>query len=172
MDGADKYAKKYALELGCKYIEVNPSHTPKNLYSYMGKEWYNKEYSVKNLHTRNKILAKSVDKLIAFVPEGDTANGTASTVKYAIKFNKKVVVITWFFYVYTYIYIYMRRLVMEKVKLTSVKVYINEQYKFKKACLENEMNFQKLVNRALYLYNNDEKFKNKIEQTTILTEKY
>tara|TARA_Y100000385_G_scaffold278654_1_gene327247 strand:+ start:1646 stop:1846 length:201 start_codon:yes stop_codon:yes gene_type:complete len=66
----------------------------------------------------------------------------------------------------------MRRLVMEKVKLTSVKVYINEQYKFKKACLENEMNFQKLVNRALYLYNNDEKFKNKIEQTTILTEKY
>ena len=32
---------------------------------------------------------------------------------------------------------------MEKVKLTSVKVNINEQYKFKKICLENGMNFQK-----------------------------
>jgi len=61
---------------------------------------------------------------------------------------------------------------MEKVKLTSVKVYIDEQYKFKKTCLENGMNFQKLVNRALYLYNNDKKFKEQIEKTTILTEKY
>jgi len=93
-DGADKYVKKYALELGCKYIEVNPSHTPKNLYSYMRESWYGKEYAVKNFHTRNKILAKSIDRLIAFVPEGDNASGTASTVKYAMKFNKKVVVIT------------------------------------------------------------------------------
>ena len=31
-DGADKYAKKYALELDCSYIEVNPAHTVKNLY--------------------------------------------------------------------------------------------------------------------------------------------
>ena len=61
---------------------------------------------------------------------------------------------------------------MEKVKLTSVKVYIDEQYKFKKTCLENGMNFQKLVNRALYLYNNDKKFKEQIEKTVALTEKY
>ena len=61
---------------------------------------------------------------------------------------------------------------MEKVKLTSVKVCVDEQYKFKKTCLENGMNFQKLVNRALYLYNNDKKFKEQIEKTTILTEKY
>lgn len=93
-DGADKYAKKYALELGCKYVELNPSHTPKNLYSYMRESWYGKEYSIKNFHTRNKILAKTIDRLIAFVPEGDAASGTASTVKYAMKFNKKVVVIT------------------------------------------------------------------------------
>jgi hypothetical protein len=32
-DGADKFAKKYAIELGCNYIEFNPAHTPKNLYS-------------------------------------------------------------------------------------------------------------------------------------------
>jgi hypothetical protein len=66
----------------------------------------------------------------------------------------------------------MRRLVMEQVKLTSVKVCINEQHKFKRICLDNEMNFQKLVNRALYLYNNDKKFKDKIEKTVILTDKY
>ena len=60
---------------------------------------------------------------------------------------------------------------MEKVKLTSVKVSVNEQYKFKKICLENGMNFQKLVNRALYLYNNDDKFKQKIEKM-VMNEKY
>ena len=59
----------------------------------------------------------------------------------------------------------MRRIVMEKVKLTSVKVCIDEQYKFKKTCLENGMNFQKLVNRSLYLYNNDKKFRDSIDKT-------
>ena len=93
-DGADKYAKKYALELDCKYIEVNPSHTVKNLYSYMREDWYGKKYSPKNFYVRNKILAKSIDRLIAFVPDGVRANGTASAVKYAVEFNKKVVVIT------------------------------------------------------------------------------
>tara|TARA_R110002020_G_scaffold82359_5_gene203828 strand:- start:12489 stop:12902 length:414 start_codon:yes stop_codon:yes gene_type:complete len=93
-NGAEKYVKKYALELGCKYIEVNPAHTQKNLYSYMRKEWYGKDYSVKHYHTRNKILAKSVDRLIAFVAEGDNPTATASVVKYALKLNKKVVVIT------------------------------------------------------------------------------
>jgi len=92
--GADKYAKKYALELGCKYVEVNPSHTSKNLYSYMRKDWYGKEFNMKNLFIRNKILAKSIDKLIAFVHDGDNDKGTASTVNYAVEFNKKVIVIT------------------------------------------------------------------------------
>ena len=92
--GADRYAKKYALELDCKYVEVNPSHTPKNLYSYMKEEWYGKKYSPKNFYVRNKILAKSIDRLIAFVPEGDSAKGTANTVNYAVEYNKKVVVIT------------------------------------------------------------------------------
>ena len=30
-DGADKYAKKYALELGLQYEEYPPSHFPHNL---------------------------------------------------------------------------------------------------------------------------------------------
>ena len=94
LDGADKYAKKYALELGCNYIEVNPSHTHKNLYSYMRENWYGKEFNIRNFFIRNKILAKSIDKLIAFVHDGDKATATASTVKYAVEFNKKVIVIT------------------------------------------------------------------------------
>ena len=94
LDGADKYAKKYELELGCNYVEVNPSHTPKNLYSYMRENWYGKKYSPKNFYVRNKILAKSVDRLIAFVEDGDNAKGTANTVNYAVEFNKKVIVIT------------------------------------------------------------------------------
>mgnify|MGYP003122909893 FL=1 len=36
-----------------------------------------------------------------------------------------------------------------KTKLTSVKVDIEAQNKFKYICLENGMNFQKLVNRCL-----------------------
>ena len=54
VDGADKYAKKFALELDCKYLEFNPAHTPKNLYSYMKEEWYGKKYSPKNFYVRNK----------------------------------------------------------------------------------------------------------------------
>ena len=92
--GADGFAKKYALELDCNYVEVNPAHTPKNLYSYMREEWYGKKYSPKNFYVRNKILAKSIDRLIAFVPEGDSARGTANTVNYAVEYNKKVIVIT------------------------------------------------------------------------------
>ena len=52
---------------------------------------------------------------------------------------------------------------MEKLKLTSVKVCKEEQYMFKKICLENGMNFQKLVNRCLYLYNNDKNFRKNID---------
>ena len=93
-DGADKYAKKYALELDCTYIEVNPSHTVKNLYSYMREDWYGKLYSVRNFHVRNKILASLVDRLIAFIPSGLKSVGTESTLKYAKKFNKKSIIIT------------------------------------------------------------------------------
>ncbi len=57
---------------------------------------------------------------------------------------------------------------MEKLKLTSVKVCKIEQNAFKKICLDNGMNFQKLVNRCLYLYNNDEKFRNNIDKVAKL----
>ena len=91
--GADKYAKKYALELGCNYKEFNPAHTTPNLYSAMNEGYYNKPYQPKNFFHRNGLLAKYVDCLIAFIPENDEANGTWNTVRAAKKIGKKIVII-------------------------------------------------------------------------------
>ena len=52
----------------------------------------------------------------------------------------------------------------QKTKLTSVKVSVEAQNKFKYICLENGMNFQKLVNRCLILYIEDDKFKKQIDK--------
>jgi len=91
--GADKFAKKFALELGCGYREYNPSHTQKNLYSALHENFYNKKYKPSNYYHRNKLLAKGVDCIIAFIPENTKANGTKDTIQHAKKFNKKVVII-------------------------------------------------------------------------------
>lgn len=93
-DGADRYAKKYALELDCQYLEFNPSHTIKNLYSALHENYYNQPYSVKNFFTRNTMLAKYCDIIIGFVPDSDEARGTKHTISEAKKFDKKIVVIS------------------------------------------------------------------------------
>ena len=92
--GADKYAKKYALELQCHYKEFNPSHTQKNFYSAMPDAFYDKPYNPKNFFHRNKFIAKYVDYLFAFIPEGVPSNGTLNTVKHAKKMEKPVVIVT------------------------------------------------------------------------------
>jgi hypothetical protein len=51
-----------------------------------------------------------------------------------------------------------------ETKLTSVKINIEVQNKFKYICLENGMNFQKLVNRCLVLYLDDTTFRKKIDK--------
>mgnify|MGYP003134820210 CR=1 FL=1 len=73
IDGADKYAKKYALELDCKYLEFNPAHTNRNLYSALHDAYY-------------------VDYLIAFMT--DDSIGTLYTVKEAKRKGKKVVIMS------------------------------------------------------------------------------
>ena len=93
-DGADKFAKKFAIELECNYIEFNPAHTPKNLYSALHENYYGKIYQPKNFFHRNKMLAKYVDCLIAFVPKNGIANGSANTISEAKKYKKKVVIIS------------------------------------------------------------------------------
>lgn len=48
-------------------------------------------------------------------------------------------------------------------KLTSVHVYYVTYKKFKIKSIDSGLSLQKLVNRALDLYNTDENFKNKID---------
>ena len=92
--GADKYAKKYALELGLMYEEYPPFHEVHNLYCTMPESRYGKPYSVKNFHARNKIIAGTSDVVVAFIPEDGLSDGTFSTLKYAKKLNKKIIIIS------------------------------------------------------------------------------
>ena len=52
-----------------------------------------------------------------------------------------------------------------KIKLTSVKILTDLYNSFKHVALDEDVNLQKLVNRSLFLYVNDEKYREKIENT-------
>jgi hypothetical protein len=58
------------------------------------------------------------------------------------------------------------------LKLTSVKVVKGLYSNFRKDCLDTEFTLQKLVNRALYLYENDEQFKSMIHEMETLKEEH
>ena len=92
--GADKFARKYALEFGISYKEFNPAHTTKNLYSAMSDNYYDKPYHVSQFHHRNMLIAKACDVMMAFIPNGDNANGSLSAIKNAKKLNKRVTIIS------------------------------------------------------------------------------
>ena len=92
-DGADRYAKKYALELGLQYEEYPPFHEVHNMYCTIPSHRYGQPYSVKNFFARNKIIAGTCDMVVGFIPEGVEARGTTSTIKYAEKFGKKTIII-------------------------------------------------------------------------------
>ena len=91
--GADRYAKKYALELGLQYQEFPPFHETWNIYCPKDKRDYGKPYSVKNFFARNKIIAAYSDYVVAFIPRGVESKGSMSTIGYAKKFGKKHLVI-------------------------------------------------------------------------------
>ena len=92
-DGADRYAKKYALELGLQYEEYPPAHYSHNLYCPLPESRYGRKYSPKNYHVRNKIIAGTSDFVVGFIPNGVESKGTMSTINYAKKFEKKYVII-------------------------------------------------------------------------------
>ena len=92
--GADKYAKKYALELGLQYEEYPPFHEVHNLYCTMPPSRYGKDFNMKNFFARNKIIAGTSDFVVAFIPEGIISDGTLSTLNYAKKFDKKRIIIS------------------------------------------------------------------------------
>ena len=54
-------------------------------------------------------------------------------------------------------------------KLTSVKVIDDLYQKFRKDTVNSEMNLQRLANRCIHLYLNDEKFKNLVDDVKELT---
>ena len=87
--GADKYAKKYALELGLQYEEYPPFHEVHNLYCVLPESRYDKPFSMRNFFVRNKIIASVSDFLVAFIPTGVEANGTKNVLEYAQKIIKK-----------------------------------------------------------------------------------
>ena len=92
--GADRYAKKYALELGLQYEEYPPFHEVHNLYCSLPQSRYDKPFSMRNFFARNKILAGTCDFIAAFIPEGVEANGTKNVLEYAKKLNKKRIIIS------------------------------------------------------------------------------
>ena len=93
-DGADRYAKKYALELGLQYEEYPPFHEVHNLYCTMPSSRYGKPYSIKNFFARNKIIAGTSDMVVGFIPNGIEGRGTMNTIDYAKKLNKKYIIIS------------------------------------------------------------------------------
>ena len=92
--GADKYAKKYALELGLQYEEYPPFHEVHNLYCSLPESRYDKPFSMRNFFARNKILAGTSDFIVAFIPDGVEAKGTTNTLEYAKKLDKKRIIIS------------------------------------------------------------------------------
>ena len=92
--GADRYAKKYALELGLQYEEYPPFHEVHNLYCTMPSSRYGKPYSMRNFFVRNKIIASVCDYIVAFIPEGVEANGTKNVLEYSKKLDKKIIIIS------------------------------------------------------------------------------
>ncbi len=92
-NGADKFARKFAIELGCKYKEFNPAHTNRNLYSAMPDYYYGKAYHVSQLFHRNRLLIKYSDVVVVFIPDNVKSNGSWYVVNESKKLNKPVVVI-------------------------------------------------------------------------------
>jgi hypothetical protein len=93
-DGADKYARKFAIEFGISYREFNPAHTPKNLYSAMTESYYGKPYHASQFHHRNYLIAQDCDVMMAFIPYEDRSPGSESAIKAAKRLGKKVIIIT------------------------------------------------------------------------------
>jgi hypothetical protein len=92
-NGADKYARKFALEMNVEYKEFNPAHTVKNLYSAMNESYYCKPFHVSQLFHRNELLVKYSDYVIAFRSNGKST-GTDHAIQMAKKYNKPYVIVT------------------------------------------------------------------------------
>ena len=92
-DGADGFAKKFALEFDMNYVEFPPKHYTYNQHCILDRKEYGKPYRVTNYFDRNKEIAEYSDYLVAFIPDGYKSNGTLDTISHAQKMKKKVVIL-------------------------------------------------------------------------------
>ena len=92
-DGADGFAKKYALEFDMSYVEFPPSHYNHNMHCILPRGEYNKPYYVSNYFKRNKQIAEYCDIIVAFITEGEVSRGTQNTIDYAKKEKKLIKII-------------------------------------------------------------------------------
>lgn len=94
LHGADRYVKKYALELGYTYREMNAPHTNKNLYSLMSEAYYAQPYSHKNMFMRNTIFCQYVNKCVVFDDTNQKDKKVANLIKQLTKARKKAIILT------------------------------------------------------------------------------
>ena len=90
--GADKYARKFSIELAVDYIEFNPAFTVKNLYSAMPDEYYEQNFHLSQLLHRNELIIMYADNVIAFRSSG-VSNGTDHVIKLAQKYKKPYIIV-------------------------------------------------------------------------------
>ena len=93
-EGADGYAKKYALEFDVKYSEFPPVHYTYNQHCVLESFKYGRPYAAWHYHDRNKEIAEYTDVMAAFIPKNTTSKGTESALKQAIKKEKKYCIIS------------------------------------------------------------------------------
>ena len=91
--GADRLVKKYALEFGYKYVEFNPPHTTKNLYSAMSESYYDRPFSMKNLHLHNKIFSQYVNKCVLFDDSSLSDKKILTIIKHLSRHKKPYVIV-------------------------------------------------------------------------------
>ena len=92
-EGADKYAKRFALDFDVNYSEFPAYHEPHNIHCVLESFRYGKQYNVGHYHRRNKDLIEYSDKVVAFCTNGVVTNGTSSALTHAEKINKKSIII-------------------------------------------------------------------------------
>ena len=68
-DGADGYAKKYALEFDINYSEFPPSHYAYNQHCVLESYKYGRPYAAWHYHDRNKKIVEYSDVVVAFIPK-------------------------------------------------------------------------------------------------------
>ena len=89
--GADGFAKKYALELGVKYVAFPPAHYTWNIHCIKEAFNYGKDYRVWYYNQRNTEIAEYSDVVVCFLPIGwdiKQSKGTNDTYKKAKKLGK------------------------------------------------------------------------------------